>query len=127
MRLRFLSGNMLNGTLPDTYNCTYMQILDFSNNFLSGTIPLALFTAMTFLDKLDLSSNSLSGTISSSLSSSSLIFLDLSSNELSGILPNTFGNQFTRLQYLYNLHQFVIYKHQIPLRQRILRNSSYHS
>ncbi|XP_016647638.1 PREDICTED: receptor-like protein 12 [Prunus mume] len=97
-----LSSNNLHGLIPVSI-CnveTDIQILDLSNNFLSGIIPPCL-TAMRSLRVLNLARNNLTGTISNFqvTEDSSLEILELGGNQLGGQFPKSLGN-CTRLQVL---------------------------
>ncbi|XP_068645130.1 receptor-like protein EIX2 [Aristolochia californica] len=82
-----LSHNQLQGKLPNSF----LQILDFSNNSISGPI---LEKNMPFLSYLDISNNSLNGSIPSLLCKlETLEYLDLSSNYLHGNILDCWENK----------------------------------
>ncbi|VVA14291.1 PREDICTED: receptor [Prunus dulcis] len=90
-----LSSNNLHGLIPVSI-CnaeTDIQILDLSNNFLSGIIPPCL-TTMQSLKVLNLARNNLTGTISNFqvTEDSSLEILELGGNQLGGQFPKSLGN-----------------------------------
>ncbi|KAE8675747.1 CYP711A1 protein [Hibiscus syriacus] len=74
-----------------SWNLPYLQILDLSNNFFSGSIPVSLAN-LTRLTRLGLSRNTLSGEIPSAIGSfSSLEELYLDNNNLHGPIPTSFN------------------------------------
>jgi hypothetical protein len=101
-----LSGNELVGTLPYELSLlTNLIELQFTGNFtdpldedsvkknfISGTIPSILGTALTSLNALQLSGNQLSGTIPTELGLlKDVSFLYLDDNKLTGSLPTEVG------------------------------------
>ncbi|KAL6839180.1 hypothetical protein ACP4OV_031071 [Aristida adscensionis] len=77
-----LSGNALDGGLPDLSPLPSLAYLNLSGNRLQGSV-IGAFQEQ--LRVIDLSSNQFSGlNFSSGYSGSSLVYLDLSSNELDG-------------------------------------------
>ena len=91
-------NNLLRGTLPDDLKLlSSLNVLDLSQNALSGIIPDAIGD-FTSLQVMNLASNLLRGTLPDDLKLlSSLNVLDLSQNSLSGIIPDAIGD-FTSLQ-----------------------------
>nr|ALK26499.1 verticillium wilt disease protein [Nicotiana glutinosa] len=89
-----LANNRLTGKIPESIcNASYLQVLDFSNNALSGTIPPCLLENVTNLGVLNLGNNKLHGVIPDAFPiGSSLKTLDLSENKLQGRLPKTLIN-----------------------------------
>ncbi|XP_022888999.1 receptor-like protein 12 [Olea europaea var. sylvestris] len=90
-----LSNNNLRGAIPESIcNASYLQVLDLSNNFLSGTIPNCLLSINSqTLGVLNLGRNILSGTIPGTFSPScGLRTLDFSRNNLSGQIPGSLAN-----------------------------------
>ncbi|XP_030937617.1 receptor-like protein 7 [Quercus lobata] len=89
-----LSSNKLNGHIPEAIcKATYLEILDLSNNFLSGTIPHCLIAMSETLKVLDLRRNNLTGKISDIFPSNcSLQTLSLNRNLLEGMVPNSLAN-----------------------------------
>ncbi|KAK7307502.1 hypothetical protein VNO77_40630 [Canavalia gladiata] len=80
------------GSLSFSWNLSYLETLDISNNYFSGLIPDSL-SKLTRLRRLSLSSNSFSGEIPSSLCSlSNLQELYLDNNNLIGTVPQSFNN-----------------------------------
>ncbi|KAG2435615.1 hypothetical protein HYH02_011905, partial [Chlamydomonas schloesseri] len=112
-----LSGNLLNGSLPDLPSGAVLtgelSYLDLSNNSLSGPLPRYLpRLALSYLDAshnrlagpvapllrgawslgvLRLDDNGLSGTLPEVVAAKHLQALDLSSNRLTGTLPDALG------------------------------------
>ncbi|KAI3783604.1 hypothetical protein L1987_42688 [Smallanthus sonchifolius] len=69
-------------------NCTNIQLLDLSGNYLSGSIPSNLAGDLPYLVFLSLSNNSLSGPIPPSIANLSFInVLRLDNNHLKGQIP----------------------------------------
>jgi len=115
--------NALEGIIPLSFSDLYFEILDISNNMLSGTIPQSLTrdrtplvylnlsnnklkgemlprdANMTWLECLQLSGNQFKGMISPTISNSpSLVILDIRNNHMSGNIP----------KWLYNHPRLVI-------------------
>ncbi|KAL7616485.1 hypothetical protein Lser_V15G01263 [Lactuca serriola] len=59
-----LSRNSLSGAIPPSYgDLSRLQVLDLSDNELSGEVPKELFTNLSYLDILKLSRNNLHGEV----------------------------------------------------------------
>ncbi|KAL3844207.1 hypothetical protein ACJIZ3_001610 [Penstemon smallii] len=94
-----LAGKNINGTIPTTicyipsslYNCSNLEILDFSRNVISGVIPGELFL-MKRLRQLSLYGNRLFGEVPIKIESQSLTYMDLSDNQLNGTIPDEIRN-----------------------------------
>lgn len=72
-------------------NLTFLSHVNLSQNFLSGPLPDALFTALNQLQTIDLSSNRLSGELNSANKLPvSIQTVNLSGNLLNGTIPNLF-------------------------------------
>ncbi|XP_065867143.1 receptor-like protein EIX2 [Euphorbia lathyris] len=85
-RLIHLNSNKFEG--PFTSFPEDVEVLDISNNFLSGQIPQMIADMMPQLTFFSLSENNLSGDIPTSLCKlTELSYLDLSKNQLSGAIP----------------------------------------
>ncbi|XP_072970805.1 receptor-like protein EIX1 isoform X2 [Typha angustifolia] len=79
----YLKSNNLEGSLPPLQ--VGFDLLDLSNNFISGPLPKLLPTSIIYLS---LSKNLISGSIPSSICElTNMWVLDLSANHLSGELP----------------------------------------
>ncbi|MFW5748121.1 MAG: immunoglobulin-like domain-containing protein [Chloroflexota bacterium] len=90
----YLDSNDFEGDLNGIFgpNNAALDIVDLSDNNLSGTIP-AEWGAFTSLTNLQLDSNNLSGTIPESLGSlTDLERLNLAANNLTGAVPPTLTN-----------------------------------
>lgn len=79
----------LSEQIPDSLQyCASLQVLDLSDNRISGTIPSQIFAWLPYLTTLDLSGNQLSGSIPPNLGDCAYLNrLRLSSNRLSGQIP----------------------------------------
>ena len=93
-----LNGNHLDGAIPPLLGVPLgnvpspLEILDLSENLLSGTVPAAL-GRLARLETLNLGYNQLEGGIPSDLGNlSKLATLDLSNNRLSGDIPAELGD-----------------------------------
>ncbi|KAK7390209.1 hypothetical protein VNO78_25508 [Psophocarpus tetragonolobus] len=85
--LSFASNN-LNGNIPESIcSAPNLEVLDLSNNSLTGTIPKCLIAMNGTLSVLDLGRNKLNGTIDFLPGSCSLRTLHLNGNALQGKLP----------------------------------------
>ena len=89
-----LSSNNFHGNIPRSLcNASYIQVLDLSNNSLSGTIPQCFNTMSETLGVLNLRSNHLAGPIPDIfLSNCVLQTLSLNGNLLEGKLPESLAN-----------------------------------
>ncbi|XP_034677790.1 receptor-like protein Cf-9 [Vitis riparia] len=96
-----LHSNLLQGPLPSLIcEMSYIEVLDFSKNNLSGLIPQCLGNFSKSLSVLDLRRNQLHGTIPETFSKGNLIRnLDFNGNQLEGPLPRSLIN-CRRLQVL---------------------------
>ncbi|XP_048434179.1 receptor-like protein 7 isoform X2 [Pyrus x bretschneideri] len=76
-----------------------LRLIDFSSNRFEGEIPASIIGSLRALQLLNLSNNTLSGQIPSSLANlTALESLDLSQNKLSGMIPGCLA-QLTFLEY----------------------------
>ncbi|CAL9002863.1 unnamed protein product [Prunus brigantina] len=89
-----LSSNNFNGIIPESMcSAPYLQVLDLSNNSLSGTIPQCLIAISGTLAVLNLRRNNLSGTIPDKFPEScSFKTLDLNGNQIGGQFPKSLAN-----------------------------------
>lgn len=86
----FLQSNQFTGFLPSGPWSHEILVIEFSDNFFSGSIPLPLYNTSS-LAELNLGSNLLHSSIASSVGFwTSLTFLDLGANYFSGRLPSSF-------------------------------------
>ncbi|KAK8367002.1 hypothetical protein V6Z11_A02G153500 [Gossypium hirsutum] len=88
-----VSFNELEDQLPNLLNVAPFADVDFSSNLLEGLIPLPVVE----IELLDLSNNQISGSILENMSQSmpNLIFLSLSNNQLTGGIPNSIGDMLS--------------------------------
>ncbi|PRQ44615.1 putative leucine-rich repeat-containing, plant-type, leucine-rich repeat domain, L [Rosa chinensis] len=87
-----LSSNNFHGAIPKSICNLRVEVLDLSNNTLSGNIPQCL-TQLFSLSVIDLGRNNLSGTIPDNfLNGSRLQTLDLSNNQIQGRFPKSLVN-----------------------------------
>ncbi|XP_071722090.1 receptor-like protein 40 [Rutidosis leptorrhynchoides] len=63
-RFLFLSGNNLQGSIPDSICHGFLRVLDLSNNSFTGKVPKCLFKSSPSLSALKLSTNKLNRSIS---------------------------------------------------------------
>ncbi|WCJ40800.1 Leucine-rich repeat (LRR) family protein [Euphorbia peplus] len=85
-RVIYLNSNKFEG--PFTSFPEDVEVLDISNNLLSGEIPQTIAATMPQLSFFSLSENNLSGGIPSSVCNlTGLSYVDLSKNQLSGAIP----------------------------------------
>jgi protein brassinosteroid insensitive 1 len=83
-----LSSNKIASSIPEISNCTSLQYLDLSTNFLSGSVSAGTFSNCLGLTYLNLSSNHFTGTAPPDLASATrLTTLSLSYNNFSGEIP----------------------------------------
>ncbi|PWA85778.1 protein kinase-like domain-containing protein [Artemisia annua] len=93
-----LANMRLRGPFPmGISNCTSMQVLNLSGNYLSGSIPSNLANNLPYIVSLDLSNNNLSGSIPSRIANWSFMsVLMLDKNHLTGQIPQELS-KLTRL------------------------------
>ena len=89
-----VGNNNLNGTIsPLICSLTSLQLLDISNNNMSGMLPPCLGNFSINLRVLNLGNNSFSGFLPETYTNtSSLRWIDVSHNQLRGRLPRSLGN-----------------------------------
>ncbi|KAE8039090.1 hypothetical protein FH972_011533 [Carpinus fangiana] len=94
IRFIFLSSNKFYGSIPISIcNATNLEVLDLSNNSISGTIPQCLIEMSDKLGVLDLRRNKLNGTIPDAfVDNCGLKTLALNQNQLQGELPKSLAN-----------------------------------
>ncbi|KAL7193625.1 hypothetical protein ACSBR2_025269 [Camellia fascicularis] len=87
----FLSKNTFTGEIPSTIcNVSFLEILDFSHNSLSGVIPQCLANFSNVLSVLDLRMNNFHGNIPSTFTEGKkLRNIDLNGNQLKGRVPRS--------------------------------------
>ncbi|KAF3448069.1 hypothetical protein FNV43_RR08777 [Rhamnella rubrinervis] len=126
-----LSKNSLTGVLPPSIcNASYLQVLDLSNNRLSGRIPECLST-MT-LGVLNLQRNNFSGSVPDAFQDNcALQTLAVNGNSIEGQIPSSLGNCKTlEVLDLGNnkmIGQFPCFlKNTSNLRVLVLRSNNFH-
>ncbi|CAB4315241.1 unnamed protein product [Prunus armeniaca] len=89
-----LSSNKFHGSIPGSIcNAQNLQVLDVSNNSLSGLIPECLTAVSGTLAVLNLRRNNLSGTVPDKFPEHcSLKTLDLNGNQIGGQFPKSLAN-----------------------------------
>ncbi|KAM3310207.1 hypothetical protein ACQJBY_031099 [Aegilops geniculata] len=88
-----LSDNSLSGSLPQSFGDKELHYLSLSKNSITGVIPTDLCN-MISLELIDLSENNLSGELPNCWQESSKLYvIDFSSNNLWGEIPSTMGSQ----------------------------------
>ncbi|KAH9715611.1 LRRNT 2 domain-containing protein [Citrus sinensis] len=87
------ANNSLTGIIPESVcKANYFQVLDLSNNDMSGTIPTCLITnSSRTLGVLNLARNHLNGTLSDTVPGG-LQILDINGNQLEGMVPKSLVN-----------------------------------
>ncbi|KAK7349818.1 hypothetical protein VNO77_07537 [Canavalia gladiata] len=87
------SNNNFSSIIPESIcDATRLEVLDLSNNYLTGTIPKCLIAMNGTLSILDLGRNKLNGTIDTFPGLCSLRTLHLNGNSLQGKLPKYLAN-----------------------------------
>lgn len=110
LALIFLDANNLNGTIPPALfsNCTFLNNVDFSQNFLTGKIP-AEIGKCPYLWNLNLYNNQFIGEIPASLANSSgILNLDVENNSLSGELPSETISKLNKMWYLHLSYNHMV-------------------
>ncbi|OEU20265.1 L domain-like protein [Fragilariopsis cylindrus CCMP1102] len=92
----------LTGTIaPEIKLIKDLQILDLSNNAISGPIPESMYSIKEYLN---LYSNQLTGTIPNNLRFRKTIFADFGRNQFTGTLPDDIGSRWISIRFLYMDH-----------------------
>ncbi|XP_059462264.1 receptor-like protein EIX2 [Corylus avellana] len=95
-----LNYNELEGSIPKAFgNIINLVHLHLSSNYFEGKIPQSTLENLHYLQVLDLSQNSLSGEVPDLSKLTFLSELHLSKNQLNGSLPNVLG-KLSKLQVL---------------------------
>ncbi|KAG0467361.1 hypothetical protein HPP92_018316 [Vanilla planifolia] len=94
LRVLLLQNSGLYGEIPESFSGLHtLEVLDLSQNNLSGSIPSGLGLGMTKLVSLDLSQNKLSGLFPSAIcDGGALVELGLNENSLAGPVPESILN-----------------------------------
>ncbi|GFZ11885.1 leucine-rich receptor-like protein kinase family protein [Actinidia rufa] len=125
LRHVWLERNHLQGQIPDSFSLlVHLGVLNLRANELTGVIPVSLFSNCTFLQNVDLSANFLEGKIPPEIgpglwnlnlynnqftgeipfsitNASSMYNLDVEYNHLSGELPTEIVGNLPKLRYLH--------------------------
>ncbi|RVW27811.1 putative LRR receptor-like serine/threonine-protein kinase [Vitis vinifera] len=90
----YLGSNGISGPIPaEIFNISSLQVIDFTNNSLSGSLPMGICKHLPNLQGLYLAQNHLSGQLPTTLSlCGELLFLSLSFNKFRGSIPREIGN-----------------------------------
>ncbi|GAA0157889.1 transmembrane signal receptor [Lithospermum erythrorhizon] len=84
-----VSNNQISGTIPEISSTLNLKVLNIANNKISGHIPISI-SNLNALEKLDISRNQITGTIPPSLGLVlKLHWLDISINGLTGRIPES--------------------------------------
>lgn len=86
-----LSGNSIQGHLPDLVNATKLTHIEVNSNLISGWIPSSSQHAGLVLGEFLASDNALSGVVPEWMFQGSLYQIALESNRLSGTIPSAVG------------------------------------
>jgi len=101
-----LEENRLKGSIPDELGTAFasLQTINFQNNELTGTLPLAV-TKLEHIKDLLLSSNQFTGTLPDKYAMmNNLHQLSLSDNQLEGSIPKDWETSLTKLRILAASH-----------------------
>lgn len=104
-----LEDNRLKGILPDELGTAFQNLesINFQNNQLSGSLPMAL-TQLAHLKNLLLSSNHFTGTLPREYAMlNNLHQLSLSNNDLEGTFPTEWETSLTKLRILAASHNKI--------------------
>ncbi|PIN21787.1 Leucine-rich repeat protein [Handroanthus impetiginosus] len=96
-----LSNNLLSGQIPDCFtHFERLKYLNLANNNFSGKIPHS-FGSLGALSLLHLRNNSFSGELPTSMRNcTNLKMIDLGENRLTGNIPTWIGDRFSQLKVL---------------------------
>ena len=101
-----LEDNRLKGSMPDEVGTAFasLQTINFQNNELAGSLPLAV-TKLVHIKDLLLSSNQFTGTLPEKYAMmNNLHQLSLSDNQLEGSIPKDWETSLTKLRILAASH-----------------------
>lgn len=102
----WLSDMNITGEIPESLsNLTKLEVLDLSENWMQGTIPMWIWQ-LKKLKYLYLFDNNFTGEIADNITALDLVEIDLSSNKLTGTIPGDFGK-------LTNLTLLFLYQNQL--------------
>jgi hypothetical protein len=105
LKLFVANDNLLVGKLPEKWDAQNLSYLDLHSNFLTGTIPVAIWS-LPSLESLVLHVNQLNGALPSK-TGNSFEHVWLQSNILSGSIPQSFGANWV------NLTSMLLYDNQL--------------
>ncbi|CAN1771769.1 Receptor-like protein 7 [Linum perenne] len=84
-----MHDNQLQGDIPIIPSSSFMAYVDYSRNFLNGSIPAEISNYLSLANFFSLSNNSLTGAIPTSICTAAILgVLDLSNNKLNDTIPN---------------------------------------
>ncbi|XP_060209856.1 receptor-like protein kinase 5 [Lycium barbarum] len=97
-----LNQNSIPGHFPNIYNCSNLEFLDLSYNYMDGTLPEDINRLSVNLQYLNLTANNFNGDIPKGIGGlSQLKVLELTANHFDGSFPEEIGN-------LLNLESLVL-------------------
>ncbi|KAL5228107.1 hypothetical protein ABZP36_016372 [Zizania latifolia] len=94
-----LAGNNISGEVPVFVNCSKLEYIDLSSNFMSGTVAAGVLSGCSRLNMVNLGFNNLEGVFPPDVAYlSSLVTLNLSTNNFSGEIPSKVFSKLVKLR-----------------------------